>query len=163
MKDEPLWWVTRDGDRSCLAMYRRHYSCHRYRDGRQPKLFCGPGEKLVLRTAKADAVFVWRRFRDACVDARTGSVQEGVNCAIFRNESKEKSSRLIRQADRIADFFWPGERHYTYVNQNRVRSSNPGFCFLMAGWQKCGKTKKGLLILERASVSSMLQGELNEP
>jgi hypothetical protein len=31
-----------------------------------------------------------------------------------------------------------------------VRSTNPGFCFLVAGWRRCGRTKGGLLILERA-------------
>lgn len=47
---------------------------------------------------------------------------------------------------------WPGERLYTYVNGGKVRSSNPGYCFLVAGWRKCGVTKdKGLIILEAHS------------
>lgn len=145
----PHWWETKDGDRSCLAMYERHYSAHQYRDGRVRKLFCGPGEKLVLRTARCDACFVWRRFIDACIDERTGEPQSGINCAIFRNESTNLSSDLIREADSVADQFWADRRHYTYVNQERVRSSNPGFCFKCAGWVKCGETKGGLLIFER--------------
>ncbi len=135
------WYLTKDGDLSCLAMYHRHYSRRKYKDGRQPKLFCGPGEKIVLRTRLADAVFVWRKFIDA-------SGQKGINCAIFRNESHILSSDLIRQADKIADFCWPGERHYTYVNAKKVRSANPGFCFISAGWKRCGTTKGGLVILE---------------
>jgi hypothetical protein len=138
---EPLWWLTKDGDRSCYAMYQRHYSKPRYRRQRQ-RLFCGPGEKIVLRTATCDAFFVWRKFRD-------DSGQQGANCAVFRNEGSLRSSQLIRQADAIADFCWPGERHYTYVRASSVRSRNPGFCFLMAGWTRCGHTKGGLLILER--------------
>ena len=123
-------------------MYERHYSAHQYRDGRKRRIFAGPGEKIVLRTAEASALFVWRKFID-------DSGQQGVNCAVFRNESPHKASLLIRQADIIADHCWPGLRHYTYVDPRGVRSTNPGFCFLKAGWRKCGFTKGGKLILER--------------
>ena len=97
----------------------------------------------MLRTAAGDAFFVWKKFIDA-------SGEKGINCAVFRNEagSKYKSSDLIREADAIADCIWPGERHYTYINPQAVRSHNPGFCFLMAGWRRCGHTKGGLMILE---------------
>jgi len=142
---EPLWWLTRDGDKSCLAMYERHYSAYRYWDGRKRTQFVGPGEKVVLRTAAADAVWAWRKFID-------DSGQAGINCAVFRNESRHRSSDLIRQADAIADCLWPSERHYTFVDSSAVRSHNPGFCFLVAGWRRCGKTKGGLMILERLRV-----------
>lgn len=138
----PCWYLTKDGDVSCMALFRRHYSQRDYADGRIVKLFCGPGEKVVLRTRTADALFVWRRFID-------DSGQSGINCAVFRNESRHRSSELVRQADEIADHVWPGCRHYTYVNAKRVRSSNPGYCFIVAGWQRCGVTKSGKLILER--------------
>jgi len=138
----PAWWITKDGDIDCLEMYERHYSCYQYKDGRKRILFCGPGEKIVLRTKFSDALFVWRRFKDA-------SGQQGINCAVFRNESHYLASDLIRQADAIADFVWPCRRHYTYVRKEAVKSTNAGFCFLKAGWKKCGLTKGGLIILER--------------
>jgi len=141
--------MTKDGDASCLALYERHYSCTKYADGRKRKLFVGPGEKLVLRTKEADAVFVWRKFIDDCIDLRTGEKQSGVNCAVFRNESTILSSELIRQADEIADAVWPNCRHYTYVNCEKIASRNPGFCFMAAGWKKCGTTKSGLIVLEK--------------
>lgn len=144
VRPEPLWYLTKDGDVSCLAMYERHYSRQRYADGRRQKVFTGPGEKIVLRTESADAVFVWRKFID-------DSGECGINCAVFRNESGHRSSELIRQADAIADHCWPGERHYTYVNPKAVRSTNPGFCFMAAGWRRTGRvTNSGLLVLERA-------------
>ena len=144
---DPLWYLTKDGDVSCLDLYRRHYSRYRYADGRQPKVFTGPGEKVVLRTEHADALFVWRRFID-------DSGEQGVNCAVFRNESGYRSSELIRQADAIADHCWPGERHYTYVNPKGVRSTNPGFCFMAAGWRRTGRvTGSGLLVLEREALT----------
>lgn len=139
---EPLWWITRDGDAECLKLYDRHYSSRKYKDGRIRTKFVGPGEQIVLRTWEGDAAFVWKRFIDA-------SGQQGVNCSFFRNESNHRSSDLIRQADAIADFCWPGERHYTYVNAKAIRSTNPGYCFIMAGWRRCGITKGGLIILER--------------
>lgn len=145
----PDWWLTRDGDKTCLALYERHYSAYQYKDGRKRTHFVGPGEKVVLRTATGDAFFVWRKFKDACIDQRTNLPQHGVNCAAFRNEGTRKSSELIRQADAIADCLWPDLRHYTYVNPNAVRSCNPGFCFIVAGWKRCGRTKSGLLIFEK--------------
>lgn len=148
INQEPLWWSTTDGDKTVLAMYERHYSSHRYADGRTRKLFMGPGFKRVLRTDSGDAVFGWRKFIDACIDERTGEPQQGINCSIFRNESPHRSSELIRQADAIAYCIWPDSRHYTYVNPSKVRSVNPGFCFIKAGWKRCGTTKGGLLIFE---------------
>lgn len=137
------WIEVRDGDDTGRSLFDRHYSRYRYKDGRKPKLFVGPGEKLVMLTPCARALWVWRKFRSA-------DDQAGVNCAIFRNEGAGLSSELVRAADYIADARWPGERHYTYVNPRRVRSTNPGFCFLAAGWRRCGITKtRKYLILER--------------
>jgi hypothetical protein len=141
-----LWWLTKDGDAACLALYERHYSAYRYADGRQRKLFVGPGEKVVLRTKEGDAMFVWRKFLD-------DSGQDGINCAVFRNESRHRSSELIRQADQIADCLWPDSRHYTFVRAESIASRNPGFCFIAAGWRRLReRTKSGLRILERKPI-----------
>jgi hypothetical protein len=91
-------------------------------------------------------MFVWRVFID-------DSGQDGINCAVFRNESRHRSSGLIRQADAIADALWPDRRHYTYVDPAKVASSNPGFCFIAAGWRRCGRTRGGLLVLERSALN----------
>lgn len=142
MKGHPHWWLTKDGDATILALYERHYSANQYRDGRVRRLFAGPGQKLVLRTKCGKAGFVWRNFI-------SDDDQRGISCAFFRNETHVKSSELIRQADAIADFAWTCGRHYTYVNAEKVRSTNPGYCYLAAGWSRCGKTKGGLIVLER--------------
>ena len=81
---EPVWWVTKDGDRACLEMYERHYSAYHYKDGRQRKLFCGPGQKIVLRTLAAD-VFLYGGFID-------DSGQKGTNCA---RVSKRINTQII--------------------------------------------------------------------
>jgi hypothetical protein len=141
------WLEAKDGDPRGLWLYERHYSARRYKDGRRRRLFVGPGEKMVLLTTACDALFVWRKFR-----SRDG--QRGVNCAAFRNESDSLSSDLIREACEHAWRRWPGERLYTFVNPAKVRSTNPGCCFKIAGWRRCGQTKGGggrdrLLVFER--------------
>ena len=146
------WWLSKDGDAQARALFDRHYSRTRYQDGRQPKLFVGPGFKRVLvRPAfpwggigsEYDALFVWRDFHSA-------DGQQGVCCSIFRNESDVRSSRLILEAEefiQMSELMSP--RFYTYVNAACVRSSNPGFCFIRAGWRRCGATAGGLIILEK--------------
>jgi hypothetical protein len=137
------WIPVLDGDFTARGIFHRHYSYKPYKDGRAPKLFVGPGEKLVLLWADAKALFIWRRFQSA-------DGQQGINCAAFRNEGAGLASDLIRQADEAADERWPGERHYTYVNPRQVKGNPPGSCFLHAGWQRCGTTKWNKLhILER--------------
>ena len=140
--DAATWWHTKDADPSVRAIFNRHYSRRRYRDGRQPKHFVGPGEKMVLMTPDATAICIWRKFRSL-------DRQEGINCAVFRNEGPRQSSVLIRAAVIEARQRWPGARLYTYVDPSAIRSPNPGFCFKRAGWRFCGRTKdRGLHILE---------------
>lgn len=138
----PTWVEVRDANATGRALFRRHYSYKPYRDGRDPAHFVGPGQKMVLLTPDARALFVWRKFL-------SGDAQVGVNCAAFHNEGAALSSDLIREAMRLAWDRWPGERLYTYVNPRKIRSTNPGCCFLKAGWRRCGVTKcRRLTILE---------------
>lgn len=143
--DDGLWMPTRDGDPTCRVIFDRHYSRRRYRDGRSPKLFAGPGEKLVLRTVAGDAIAVWRRFIDECPYAPS----DGVNMAVFRNEGPVMSSTLIRAAVDWAWRRWPGRPLYSYVDGAAVRSTNPGFCFLAAGWRRLDEVTldRGLRVL----------------
>lgn len=142
------WFFSRDGDEWCLNIFKRHYSHYEYADGRQPKLFVGPGEKIVLISESGDALFVWRKYLWKKYESTAN--RQGINCTIFRNESDVLSSVLISEAEQIARQRWPNERLYTYVNPKKIRSTNPGACFKYAGWKVCGKTKwKGLVILEK--------------
>jgi len=139
---ESIWIETRDANPTARTLFRRHYSYRPYRDGRNPAKFVGPGEYMALLTPDARALFVWRKF--ISLDRQTG-----VNCSVFRNEGPTLSSDLIREAMRLAWERWPGERLYTYVNPRKILSANPGYCFLKAGWRRCGVTKcRRLLILE---------------
>lgn len=136
------WMPAKDGDMRAKWLFDRHYSRRRYRDGRKPVLFVGPGEKMVLLTGDCAALFIWRKFI-------SDDGQDGVNCAVFHNEGPALSSTLILEAEQLAWAKWPGERFYTYVWSEKVKSTNPGYCFLMAGWRKCGVSKGGKVILEK--------------
>lgn len=141
------WMEMRDGDESCRAIFDRHYSRYVYVDGRKPKLFVGPGFKRVFMLADGRGLFVWRKFTD-------DSGQQGVNCAVFRNESAAVASALIREAVALVRREWPTERLYTYVDPRKVRPVMVrgvpvfGWCFLKAGWSFAGVTKGGLFIWE---------------
>jgi hypothetical protein len=141
---EHNWVITKDGNSSGREIYHRHYSYKPYKDGREPKLFVGPGEKLVLISQRCDALFVWRK----CI---SDNGQTGINCAVFRNESSILSSDLILEAEQIALERWQKEKRlYTYINTSKIKSSNPGYCFKVAGWKRCGITKwNKLLIFEK--------------
>lgn len=149
------WLPAKDGDSRAFALYSRHYTYLPYADGRRQRHgyrnkyhIVGPGEKMVLLTVWCDALFVWRKFIDK-------SGQIGVNCAVFRNESKLLSSELILEAEQLAWRRWPGERLYTYVSEKHTKGRRSkhhlaGHCFRVAGWRECGRTKtRKLLILEK--------------
>lgn len=137
-----LWAPAKDGDSSAYMMARRHYSAWKNRTPKQ-RQFVGPGEPIVLVGFMLPALFVWRKSR------YRQDGQTGVECSLFRNESRELSSRLIVEAMAWAWDKWPGERLFTMVDPKRIKSTNPGYCFLMAGWRRCGTSGRGLLILEK--------------
>lgn len=141
------WIPIEDADARARGLFHRHYSCYHYRDGRKPLKFIGPGEYMCLLTLDCNALWVWRKFIDK-------SGQKGVNNAIFRNEGDILSSLLIHEAVELAWQRWPSERLYTYIDPQKIRSTNPGFCYLQAGWKKCGVTPKGLIIFDIQGVQN---------
>jgi len=137
-----FWSLSRDGDRAAFQLARRHYSAWK---NKRPKLrqFMGPGQHLVLIAPMEDALFGWS------VSIRDDG-QEGVCCTIFRNESANRSSSMILEAELLAWEKWPGQRLFTHIDPRRIRSVNPGYCFQMAGWKRTTTvTTRGLLVMEK--------------
>ena len=137
-------------DPRVVGLYKRHYSARKGNIDRVRRGILAPGESLTLLTQDCRALFAWRKGIDDCIPPQTG-----VNCAVFRNEGNTLSSVLIKEADGLAWNKWQDNRHYTYVNYDKIQSEHPGYCFLKAGWDyqrdKKGKpqlTKGGLYILE---------------
>lgn len=138
----PLWdglVKTTHFDPEMARLADRHYS----RRTVGAKQFCYSGRKLVLRDTQGLVLFVWMWPQDEMrMDGQTG-----FNCSIFRNESDRLSSDIILEAETAALAKWGANRMYTYVAPTKIRSTNPGFCFLKAGWHKAGRSKGGHVLL----------------
>jgi len=134
--------ATNHFDQECRQLADRHYS----RRTVGAKQFCYSGRKLVLRNTEGTVLFVWIYPRpEMRMDDQTG-----YNCAVFRNESSRLSSDIILEAEQFAIQKWGPNRFYTYVDPKKIQSSNPGYCFKMAGWKylRTSKGGKHLLIKE---------------
>lgn len=143
--DKPMWIRIRDGNETAMTIFLRHYTARQQRKIRQ---FIGPGEKMPLLTPDASALFCWRKFIN-------DDGQQGVNCAVFRNEGTAVASGLILGAELEAQARWPRERFYTYVDPVEVKPTMfrgfPvwGWCFYKAGWKFHGVSKSGKIILDK--------------
>lgn len=117
-----------------VTLADRHYS--RRTPGSDQ--FMPPGQTVVL--VSPDAVFGWwRPHPRANITPMNGL--DGWTCTIFHNEGKSLSSDLILEAERYLVAMGTGcgpDGLITYVWCSRVRSSNPGYCYQVAGWVKTG-------------------------
>ncbi len=137
----PSLIVTNHFDPEMALLADRHYS-RRTIGARQ---FLYSGKKIVIRDALGDVLFGWI-FPDE--DKRMDG-QTGYNCAIFRNESRRKSSDIILECEAIAINRWGPNRMYTYVNPAKIASPNPGYCFKQAGWRNV-RNSDGSIRLSKA-------------
>ena len=150
------WTRVRKTNKTAVDLYSRHYSSKKSGKSQKDWLKHGitsPGESIVLITADHLALFVWLKQRYSMNN------QTGINCAVFRNEGNALSSRLILSAEKVAENRWGMNRFYTYIDPTQVISTNPGYCFLMAGWNYVRKetskkltTSRGLLVMEKRSL-----------
>jgi hypothetical protein len=121
------WQVRRKADAAACALADRHYSRQRPGSGQVGP----PGRLLVLVTPCERATWVthWPRA-DLALDKL-----DAWRCSIFRNEAPEEellSSDLIRAAMVLTARLWatrPPDGWVTWIDQTKVGSSNPGYCF----------------------------------
>ena len=147
------WFGVKQTDPMAVDLYSRHYSSKKGGSQKADWLvhgIAGPGEVMTLLTADGTALFVWQKQKYSLAG------QVGVNCVVFRNEGEQLSSELILDAEKLCQKKWPGERMFTYIDPAEIASSNPGYCFQMAGWGFVYSTngskistKRGLLIMEK--------------
>lgn len=149
-----------------FAEYGPHYS----RRTPGSKTFTGVGREIVLVTECGRGVW-------ACVQQRTpqprgtggsrGRESSSVvtptvwRNMIFRNLGIRGilSSELIRAAYEMTLVEWcrrygslPEERLRTEIGVREVKSTNPGFCYLQAGWER-GPVRRGKLFLYAPSIA----------
>jgi hypothetical protein len=120
------------------ALADRHYS--RRKPG-SPQ-FMPPGQTVILLDRDATAVFGWWRPHPAS-GLQSMNGYDGWTCTIFRNESSVLSSKLILDAERIftiEDLDIGPDGLLTYIWDRKIRSTNPGYCFKVAGWRPIGRS-----------------------
>lgn len=131
------------------------------------KTFTGVGQEVVLVTECGRAVWACIRQRTPhAVGSGVSRHRRGVDGKatdlrarylwrnmLFRNLGAGLSSDLIREATAVTYREWiarygalPDEPLRTEIDVKAVRSRNPGYCYMMAGWDK-GETKRGKLFL----------------
>lgn len=142
------WQLSHRADVQAVKVADRHYN--RQKPG-TPQ-FVPPGRCLVLATSHYDAVWVtsWP-FAEYVKHQWAGA---WVN-SLFRNEGPALSSMLIRQAIAATLYTWPDVPELgivTFVDASKIKSFNPGYCYLKAGFRRVGKTKGGLVALQMLPV-----------
>jgi hypothetical protein len=137
------WTRSHRFDRRALPLADRHYN--RRKVG-SPQ-FVPPGRCLVLLTEDSNALWVTSYpFAEYVKHEWAGA---WVN-SLFRNESDHLASELIREAVAATRTVWepPPLGLITFVDASKIRSTNPGYCYLRAGFQRVGETKGGLIALQ---------------
>lgn len=139
------WFLSNRFDRRALPLADRHYN--RRKIG-SPQ-FVPPGRCVVLLSGPADALWVtsWpfaQYVRHAWAGAWVNS--------LFRNESDELSSSLIREAVAVTRSVFgepPALGMVTFVDASKTRHKrDPGRCYRKAGFRCVGETKGGLVALQ---------------
>ena len=107
--------------------------------------FVSPGRCIVLLTW--DHMALWVTSWPYAEYVKHEWAGAWVN-SLFRNEGATLSSELILDAIAATRFYWnpPEKGIITFVHPGKIRSTNPGYCYLQAGFKKVGRTKKNNLI-----------------
>jgi len=137
------WKISNRADKRALKLADRHYN--RQKPG-TPQ-FVPPGRCVVLWQPGSVWVTSWP-FAKYVKHAWAGA---WIN-SLFRRESGELASELIRQAIGITRHIWPDVPELgivTFVNASKVRRKrDPGRCYKRAGFTCVGITKGGLLAFQ---------------
>jgi len=163
-----MWLLSSSSDRRALDVVDgtgpfvglgAHYS----RRTPGSKTFTGVGQEIVLVTDCGRAVWACvrqktpmahgtglSRGRSGTTDAKARYLWRNM---LFRNLGAGLSSDLIRAATEMTYKEWllrygemPQERLRTEIGVKEIRSTNPAFCYVMAGWER-GQMKRGKLFL----------------
>jgi len=131
--DRVTWHRVAKCDPVCAALADRHYS----RRTVGSLHFMPPGQTIVLRAPSAVWGW-WRPHPSSGIKSLNGL--DGWTCTIFRNESRELSSSMILEAEAFIEECGP-DGLITYVADAKIRSSNPGYCFKVAGYRVTGRSQ----------------------
>jgi hypothetical protein len=146
---QSTWILSSSSDPWALAIVDgngMHHAEGPHYSRRKPgsKTFTGIGQEIVLVTDCGRAV--WSCVRQLMPRRPDRWVFRN---NVFRNLGAGLSSDLIRAATIMTYEQWilrygslPPERLRTEIDVDKVRSTNPGYCYWMAGWER-GELRKG--------------------
>lgn len=135
-----------------LAMVRSHYS-HRDNIEKRPrttktsKTWWSNARLVVFSDPERTLVFAWQWPKDGMRKDN----QNGFNNTLFHRSDRcdFQASDIILAAERVVIEHWGANRAYTYVDAEKIKSANPGYCYKMAGWKQIGVSKSGKPLLEK--------------
>lgn len=137
------WHRSWRADPRAKRLADRHYN----RQNPDAAQFVPPGRCLVLLTERADAL--WITSWPEAIYVKHAWAGAWV-CSAFRNEGPALSSELILEAVAATRSRWPEVPSLgmvTFVDPRKTRPKrDPGYCFLMAGFERVGITKEERLI-----------------
>lgn len=149
----PRWRLSYRADPVARVIADRHYN--RQKPGTDQ--FVPPGRCLVLLTDSALWITSWP-FAEYVQHAWPGA---WVNSCFRREGGPDLASDLIRAAVAVTRWKWPTVPELgmvSMVDPRKVRGkSDPGYCYLKAGFTLVGETKGGLLVWQ------MLEDAMPEP
>ena len=133
------WIEVTKRNRQARRMAARHYSFWRHHNRPMSNEVGPPGQKIILLTADSKALWGSHRPHPNAGIVRVDGLN-GMFCFIFRNEGYPLalSSELIREAVALTRSRWGIMDFWTYVAKDKIQSSNPGYCFLQAGFEHDG-------------------------
>lgn len=139
-------------ENAILAMVRAHYShkdnvSKRPRTKKTSKTWWSNAKLAVFSDPERTLVFAWQWPR---AEFRADK-QNGFNNTLFHRSERCPflASEIILAAEQEAVALWGSNRAYTYVDPNGVKSTNPGFCYQVAGWRFVKTAASGKLLYEK--------------
>ena len=139
-----LWSLVSQCDPRLCRMFHDHYSC---KNRRSRRVSAGPGRVNCLmhgmNSFGAAAIWVWA-FQ------KLGPLAGYAYCMAFRRVGGAQASALVLAAEEWVPAELRPITMVTFVDDSKVRSANPGFCFKAAGWRLVGRSAaRGYLRLEK--------------
>lgn len=136
-----------------LEMVWSHYSYldnikKRPRTEKTSKTWWSNARLVVFSDPERTVVFAWQWPKDGI--RRDG--QNGYNNTLFHRSAgcPYLASEIVLVAEQAVVEHWGEGRAYTYIDADKVRSVNPGYCYKMAGWKQVGISKSGKPLLEKS-------------
>jgi hypothetical protein len=130
------WLPVSVADWRLLGLRDRHYE-----GGVGGKTAGAPGKRLAFVTFEGTAAWISYYQRPEEVDHDFGC---GYLCSLFRNEGAGLSSAMIESAIALTELRWGPhpEGWLTFIQEDKVASPNPGYCFKVAGFVPVGYTRE---------------------